>query len=82
MRITFRLKEQRDDDLICYFHAIGEGELSFFVRQALRRGLSRAEQAVQFPATAESPPEIEGKEQFLTTAEEAESKLDNLISNF
>jgi hypothetical protein len=39
MRITFRLKDDRDEDLLRWFNALGEGERSFFIRQALRRGL-------------------------------------------
>lgn len=38
-RFTFRLKPERDNDLIDWLNSLGEGERSFFIRQALRQAL-------------------------------------------
>lgn len=38
-RYTFRLKPERDSDLINWLDSLGEGERSFFIRQALRQAL-------------------------------------------
>ena len=79
MRITFRLKDERDDDLIHWFKVIGEGERSFFIRQALRRGLGSREEKVSIPIIKGEMPKLP-KEDVVTT-EEAESRLASLISN-
>ena len=80
MRITFRLKVDRDDDLLHWFKALGEGERSFFIRQALRRGLSKNEEAVSLPAISDQ--HIKSVKEEPITAEEAESRLSSLINNF
>ena len=80
MRITFRLKDERDDDLINWFNIIGAGERSFFIRQALRRSLCSEEQAIRLPALSEmgtpSKPVLEEP----VTTEEAENRLSNMIN--
>jgi len=79
MRITFRLKDDRDDDLLHWFQVVGEGERSYFIRQALRRGLSNGEQAVSIPYISELKPSVINEEPI--TAEEAEDRLSSLINN-
>jgi hypothetical protein len=37
----FRLREGRDDDLIQWLDGLPEGERSFYLRQALRKGLGQ-----------------------------------------
>jgi hypothetical protein len=39
-RFTFRLRPDRDEDLIAWLDSLGEGERSFFIRQALRKALN------------------------------------------
>jgi hypothetical protein len=39
LRYTFRLKPERDSDLIDWLNSLGEGERSCFIRQALRKAL-------------------------------------------
>ena len=80
MRITFRLKVDRDDDLLHWFKALGEGERSFFIRQALRRGLSKNEEVVSIPVISDQ--HIKPVKEESITAEEAESRLSSLINNF
>ena len=79
MRITFRLKDDRDDDLLQWFNALGEGERSFFIRQALRRGLGSREEKVSIPIIKREMPKLPKEE--VVTAEEAENRLASLISN-
>jgi len=79
MRITFRLKNERDEDLLHWFKVIGEGERSYFIRQALRRGLSGREQTFQISAIPEI--NINPAQEEPITAEEAESRLSSLINN-
>ena len=79
MRITFRLKNERDEDLLHWFKVIGEGERSYFLRQALRRGLSAREQTFQISAMPEI--NINPVQEEPITAEEAESRLSSLINN-
>jgi hypothetical protein len=79
MRITFRLKDNRDEDLLQWFNALGEGERSFFIRQALRRGLSSREEKVSIPIIKGEMPKLPKEEP--VTAEEAESRLSSLINN-
>jgi hypothetical protein len=79
MRITFRLKDDRDDDLLHWFRVVGEGERSYFIRQALRRGLSAGEQAVSIPYIGELKTISINEEPI--TAEEAEDRLASLINN-
>jgi len=80
MRITFRLKENRDEDLLLWFNNLGEGERSYFIRQTLRRGLVKAEHNDPLPVisvqqTSSLKPEP-------VTAEEAENRLSSLLNNF
>jgi len=79
MRITFRLKGERDDDLIHWFNILGAGERSFFIRQALRRALCSEEQAVQLPAAVSEPGKTVAEEP--VSAEEAEERLTSMIDN-
>jgi hypothetical protein len=79
MRITFRLKDDRDEDLLRWLNALGEGERSFFIRQALRRGLGRKEEKVSVPIIKGEMPKLPKEE--VVTAEEAESRLASLINN-
>jgi hypothetical protein len=87
-RYAFRLKKGRDRDLIAWLENFGEGERSFYIRQALRAGIAAqggpvaAQQAapvIQQPV--ESPGKDEPEKQALTK-EEAESKLNDLVNNF
>ena len=78
MRITFRLKDDRDDDLLRWFNALGEGERSFFIRQALRCGLGSQEEKVNIPIIMGEMPKLPKEE--VVTAEEAESRLASLIN--
>ena len=80
MRITFRLKDDRDDDLLRWFNALGEGERSFFIRQALRCGLGSQEEKVNIPIIIMGEMPKLPKEE-VVTAEEAESRLACLINN-
>ncbi len=79
MRITFRLKDDRDEDLLHWFQVVGEGERSYFIRQALRRGLSAGEQTVSIPYIGELKTSSINEEPI--TAEEAEDRLSSLINN-
>jgi hypothetical protein len=38
-RISFRLKEGRDDDLVAWWKSLRPGDRSFHIRQTLRQGL-------------------------------------------
>jgi hypothetical protein len=44
LRYTFRLKPERDSDLIAWLNSLGEGERSCFIRQALRKALGQKEE--------------------------------------
>lgn len=41
IRYTFRLKPERDADLIAWLDSLGEGERSCFIRNAIRRSLNQ-----------------------------------------
>jgi hypothetical protein len=43
LRYTFRLKPERDSDLIEWLNSLGEGERSCFIRHALRKALRQKE---------------------------------------
>lgn len=45
-RYTFRLKPERDSDLIEWLNSLGEGERSCFIRHALRKTLKLKEEAM------------------------------------
>lgn len=89
-RYAFRLKKGRDRDLITWLESFGEGERSFYIRQALRAGIATAQggqaamqqaaPVIEKPA-AEAPSKPEPKKPVLTK-EEAESKLNDLVNNF
>ena len=83
-RYTFRLKPGRDDDLIGWLEALGEGERSYHIRQALRRGLSGpvASALSRVPiAAAEEPPQPV-KQEAMEAPDDIEAKLDRLAGSF
>jgi hypothetical protein len=57
----FRLREGRDDDLIQWLDGLPEGERSFYLRQALRKGLGPVDLEIPSAVTAKGlnlePPE-------------------------
>ncbi len=87
-RYAFRLKKGRDRDLITWLESFGEGERSFYIRQALRAGIAAQSGQVATPQQVtviqqpvKPPSKAEPKKQVLTK-EEAENKLNDLVNNF
>ena len=84
-RYTFRLKPGRDDDLISWLEALGEGERSYCIRQTLRRGLSGTVTPAlsRVPiAAAEEPLRPVKQEPIETAPDDIEAKLDRLAGSF
>jgi len=84
-RYTFRLKPGRDDDLIRWLEPLGEGERSFHIRQALRRGLNGRATPFRVPVVTESPrPVVQEVARPASTAagDDIEKRLDRLAESF
>jgi len=85
-RYTFRLKPGRDDDLIGWLEALGEGERSYSIRQTLRRGLTGpvAPAPPRVPIAAGEEPPRSVKQEIAGTApdNDIEAKLDRLAGSF
>jgi hypothetical protein len=89
-RYTFRLKPDRDADLIVWLDSLGDGERSCFIRNALRRSLkepqfSQAPNPIPLKQSTPSPPTL-SNENISSTECIAESdftaKLDQLAQCF
>jgi len=80
MRITFRLKDERDEDLLMWFKNLGEGERSFYIRQAIRRGLNNSVESTTVSVMNNHPESLINPEP--VSAGEAESRLSNLLNIF
>lgn len=86
-RYTFRLMPGRDDDLIEWLESLGKGEISFYIRQVLRRGLAGPVTptiASRVPiAVPEDPPQLV-KQEIMETAsnDDIEARLDRLAESF
>lgn len=90
-RFGFRLKPERDDELISWLEDMGEGERSFFIREALRKAIlqesgvpkfnSQRTETVSkpFPAIPQPVNEATADE---PQQEDLENKLDNLTNLF
>ena len=75
MFIAFRLKPGRDDDLINWIINAGEGDRSYHIREAIRRGLSGQAPGPSFPTV-----KIEAKQVEDTRQEVNETDLEAALS--
>lgn len=90
-RYTFRLKPGRDEDLITWLESLGEGERSFFIRNALRKAITKNANIVDIPmkqryeAKIEPAiliPDIKDNQEYPDESETIDSKLNKLLDNF
>lgn len=88
LRYTFRLRRDRDGDLIAWLESMGEGERSYAIRQALRRGLNAGRGGpaqhvapVSPVAPLADPVEADAPAREVSR-EEAEERLNGLLDKF
>jgi|GEM_PF-2879996 len=88
-RYTFRLKTERDEDLIAWLESLGEGERSFHIRQTLRQGLHEGRPLSALPAISATeeeesswPMANNAQETPLSSGDDLESRLDLLANSF
>lgn len=88
-RFTLRLKPGRDDDIIDWLESLGEGERSFFMRQAIRTAI--LSERMQLPFPIPDPPHKENveakddcinKDIFTNTIECMDERLHRLTNQF
>lgn len=90
IRFTFRLKEDRDNDLINWLQSFGEGERSCFIRNTLRKAISTHETINAISKQNYEPLDIENNAspQLNLNAnpkeirDSIEQKLDQLMNGF
>ncbi len=63
MFVAFRVKGGRDDDLITWLAGLGEGDRSYYIREALRQGLFRQTPAPAYPVMKIEAIEVQDKKQ-------------------
>ncbi len=84
-RYTFRLKPERDADLIAWLDDLGDGERSCFIRDALRRSLhepasSRLPHPAQFPERTSFQPASQDHAE--SDPSDIATRLDQLTQSF
>ena len=93
-RFGFRLKPDRDQELISWLESLGEGERSFFIREALRKALLQENRMVTIDlhrnepfieANHQTPKvflEVSAANEKTQSPDDLDSKLDNLANTF